>query len=418
MTTPDFAALDRATRHLQPPFAVLDSRAMRHNAEAMRRRAGGKPIRLASKSVRSRSVIRSVLAMPGFHGILAFTLPEALWLAEEFDDILVGYPTADDSALRQLAQDPRLVARVTVMADCPEHLDLIAAAAAAGGHTLRVCLDLDASLKLLGGKVHFGTHRSPLHSPEQAGALARSVVERPGLRLVGVMAYEAQIAGVGDDAPGPYMRRAAIRALQAVSRRELRSRREAVISAVRQVAPLEFVNGGGTGSLETTAAEPAVTELGAGSGLYGPTLFDTYRGFRPRPAAFFVQSVVRRPSATRATVLGGGWPASGAAGLDRLPTPVWPPGLRLTRLEGAGEVQTPLTGPGAAAGNGPGPGPGLGSGPGRGSGAARLTVGDRVWFRHTKAGELCERVNVLHLVDGDRVTAELPTYRGEGQALL
>ncbi|RST23924.1 amino acid deaminase/aldolase, partial [Streptomyces sp. WAC04770] len=121
-----------------------------------------------------------------------------------------------------------------------------------------------------------------------------------------------------------------------------------------------------------------------------------YRGFRPRPAAFFVQSVVRRPSAARATVLGGGWPASGAAGRDRLPTPVWPPGLRLTRLEGAGEVQTPLTGPGAAG----------------------LAVGDRVWFRHTKAGELCERVDALHLVDGDRVVDVLPTYRGEGRALL
>ncbi|MFF2567386.1 amino acid deaminase/aldolase [Streptomyces sp. NPDC058084] len=396
MTMPDFTALDRATRDLRPPFAVLDAAALRLNAASMRRRAGGKPIRLASKSVRSRAVIRSVLAMPGFQGILAFTLPEALWLAEEFDDILVGYPTADDSALRRLAEDPRRASRVTVMADCPEHLDLIAAAAAAGGRPLRVCLDLDASLKSLGGRLHFGTHRSPLHSPEQARSLARAVVERPGLRLVGVMAYEAQIAGVGDDAPGPFLRRVAIRALQGVSRRELRTRREAAIAAVRQVAPLEFVNGGGTGSLESTAAEPVVTELGAGSGLYGPTLFDTYRAFRPRPAAFFVQSVVRRPSAARATVLGGGWPASGAAGRDRLPTPIEPPGLRLTRLEGAGEVQTPLTGPGAA----------------------RLSVGDRVWFRHTKAGELCERVNVLHLVDGDRITAELPTYRGEGQALL
>ncbi|MFJ9809445.1 amino acid deaminase/aldolase [Streptomyces sp. NPDC101158] len=396
MTMPDFTALDRATRDLRPPFAVLDAAALRLNAASMRRRAGGKPIRLASKSVRSRAVIRSVLAMPGFQGILAFTLPEALWLAEEFDDILVGYPTADDSALRSLAEDPRRASRVTVMADSREHLDLIAAAAAAGGRPLRVCLDLDASLKSFGGRLHFGTHRSPLHSPEQARALARAAVERPGLRLVGVMAYEAQIAGVGDDAPGPFLRRAAIRALQGVSRRELRTRREAAIAAVRQVAPLEFVNGGGTGSLESTAAEPVVTELGAGSGLYGPTLFDTYRAFRPRPAAFFVQSVVRRPSAARATVLGGGWPASGAAGHDRLPTPVQPPGLRLTRLEGAGEVQTPLTGPGAA----------------------RLSVGDRVWFRHTKAGELCERVNVLHLVDGDRITAELPTYRGEGQALL
>ena len=397
MTAPDFAALARATRDLQPPFAVVDVQAFAHNADAMRRRAAGKPIRLASKSVRCRSLIRSALARPGFQGILAFTLPEALWLAEEFDDVLVGYPTVDDHALRQLAADPLLAARITLMVDCPAHLDRIAKAVADGaGHPLRVCLDLDASLKSFGGRLHFGTHRSPLHSPEQARDLALAVVQRPELRLVGVMAYEAQIAGVGDDAPGSPLLRTAIRALQAASRRELKLRREAAVSAVRRVAPLEFVNGGGTGSLESTAAESAVTELGAGSGLYGPTLFDTYRHFKPRPAAFFVQSVVRSPSPGRATVLGGGWTASGAAGLDRLPTPVWPGLLRLTRLEGAGEVQTPLTGPGAA----------------------RLAIGDRVWFRHTKAGELCERVNVLHLVDGDRIVDEVPTYRGEGRALL
>ncbi|MYX39806.1 amino acid deaminase/aldolase, partial [Streptomyces sp. SID89] len=189
--------------------------------------------------------------------------------------------------------------RVTLMADCPAHLERIAAAATRGGHPLKVCLDLDASLKSLGGRLHFGAHRSPLRSPEQARDLARAVVERSGLRLVGLMAYEAQIAGVGDNAPGSPLRRAAIRAMQGVSRRELRLRRKAVISAVREVAPLEFVNGGGTGSLESTAAESVVTELGAGSGLYAPTLFDTYRGFRPRPAAFFVQSVVRRPSGDR-----------------------------------------------------------------------------------------------------------------------
>lgn len=107
MNTVDFTALDRATREIRPPFAVLDLRALHHNAESMRRRAGGKPIRVAGKSVRCRSVLRSVLALPGFAGILAFTLPEALWLAEEFDDVLVGYPTADDDALRRLAADPR-----------------------------------------------------------------------------------------------------------------------------------------------------------------------------------------------------------------------------------------------------------------------------------------------------------------------
>jgi hypothetical protein len=55
-------------------------------------------------------------------------------------------------------------------------------------------------------------------------------------------------------------------------------------------------------------------------------------------------------------------------------------------------VQTPLIGPAADG----------------------LAVGGRAWLRHAKAGELCERFTQLHLVEGDRVTETVPTYRGEG----
>ncbi len=184
--------------------------------------------------------------------------------------------------------------------------------------------------------------------------------------------------------------------MQAASARELAVRRAAVVAAVREVSPLRFVNGGGTGSVERTAAEPSVTEVAAGSGLFAPALFDAYRAFTARPAAFFALPVVRRPSATVATVLGGGYPASGAAGRDRLPRPVLPPGLRLDRQEGAGEVQTPVTG----------------------DAARGLRIGDRVWFRHAKAGELCERFGAVHLVRGRELVDTVPTYRGEGCAFL
>ncbi|MER5738391.1 MULTISPECIES: amino acid deaminase/aldolase [unclassified Streptomyces] len=394
-----FADLEKATAGLQPPFAVVDLGALRANAAQMARRAGGKPIRLASKSLRCRALIGEVLDRPGFSGVLAFTLPEALWLAahDPAADVLVGYPTADTDALRRLAADEDAAARVTVMVDSLEQLDLLTAAIGPSGPPVRVCLDLDASLRLLGGRVHLGMRRSPLHAPGQAAALARAVVARPRLRLVGVMAYEGQIAGVGDDQPAqPRPMRTAVRAVQRLSARELRARRAAAVRAVREVAPLEFVNGGGTGSLETTSAEEAVTELGAGSGIYAPALFDHYRGFAPLPAAYFALAVVRRPAPGHVTVLGGGWTASGAPGPDRLPVPVHPAGLRLLGAEGAGEVQTPLAGPAADS----------------------LRIGDRVWFRHAKAGELCERVDTLHLVEHDRVVDAVPTYRGEGMAFL
>jgi D-serine deaminase-like pyridoxal phosphate-dependent protein len=187
-----------------------------------------------------------------------------------------------------------------------------------------------------------------------------------------------------------------LRWIQRRSIAEIAQRRTAVVDAVRALAPLEFVNGGGTGSVDRTAAEAAVTEVAAGSGLFGPTLFDAYRAFAPRPAALFALPVVRRPGPRAATVLGGGYPASGAPGRDRLPRPVMPKGLRLDRWEGAGEVQTPVLGPAADA----------------------LRIGDRVWFRHAKAGELCERFDELHLVDGDRIVDVVPTYRGEGRTFL
>lgn len=383
-----------ATAHLDPPFAVLDMAAVRTNAHQLVRRAAGKPIRIASKSIRVRSVIRDALAVPGMSGILGYTLPEALWLAEEFDDVVVGYPTAHREALRQLAKDEELASRVTLMVDSAEHLDFTADAVGTGGPPIRICLELDASLRLAGGRLHLGARRSPVHSPEAAAELARAVVAHPRFELVGIMGYEGQIAGMGDNQPG--LSRFAIRALQSRSAAELAERRAAAVAAVRAVAPLEFVNGGGTGSLELTTVEDAVTELAAGSGLFAPRLFDFYTRFTPQPAAYFVLSVVRRPSPQHATVLGGGWVASGAAGKDRLPTPVWPEGLSLIDQEGAGEVQTPLVG----------------------DRVDELGIGDHVWFRHTKAGELCEHVDELHLIDDGRIVDVVPTYRGEGKTFL
>jgi D-serine deaminase-like pyridoxal phosphate-dependent protein len=393
------ARLDRATADLDPPLAVLDLDALDANAADMERRAGGKPIRVASKSVRCRSVLRRVLARPGYSGVLAYTLAEALWLATGEDpvstDVVVAYPSVDRRSLRTLAGDDDAAARVAIMVDSVEHLDVVdALVPPAQRAPIRVCLDVDASLRAAGGRVHVGVRRSPVHEPAEAAALARAVGDRPGFTLVGLMAYEAQIAGVQDAPAGRRVRGLAVRGMQAASTRELARRRAAVVGAVSDVVPLEFVNGGGTGSLERTSAEDAVTEVAAGSGLYCPTLFDGYRAFRSRPAALFALPVTRRPAADVVTVAGGGWVASGPAGPDRLPVPVHPAGLSMLGTEGAGEVQTPL----------------------RGDAAARLAVGDRVWFRHAKAGEVCEHVDVLHAVTDHEVTDAFPTNRGEGKA--
>jgi D-serine deaminase-like pyridoxal phosphate-dependent protein len=393
------ARYDRATADLDPPFAIIDLDAFDTNSAAMVGRAGGKPLRMPSKSVRVRALIDRALAQPGWQGVMAFTLPEAIWLAEQgtSGDILVAYPTADRAALHRLATDEKLAATVTVMVDSTAQLDLIDAVVPAGERAgaVRVCIDLDASWRPARG-VHIGVRRSPVHSARQAGDLAAAIAGRAGFRLVGLMSYEAQIAGLGDAPPGRPVRGALIRLIQSRSFPELLARRAAVVAEVRRHAELEFVNGGGTGSVQATAQDPAVTEVAAGSGLFGPWLFDSYRRWRPQPAAFFAMSVVRRPNPQVATVLGGGWIASGETSPARQPQPWLPEGLQLIGTEGAGEVQTPLVGPGAAG----------------------LRLGERVYFRHAKAGELCEHVNEVHLVSGDTIVDVVPTYRGEGKVFL
>jgi len=390
-----YERLEAALAGVEPPFAVVDLDAFGHNADDLMRRARGKPLRVATKSVRCRTLLRRALASPGFRGAMTFTLRETLWLhGDGFEDLLVGYPTTDRAAIAELAQleDERPPA---LMIDSTDHLDLIDAAAPGRRRPLRVCIEFDTSLELGRGRVRIGPRRSPLRTPDEARALARAVVERPGFELAGVMGYEGHVAGVGDSPPNPLLG-AGVRAMQRAAVAQLAARRAAVVAAVREVADVPLVNGGGSGSIDTTAAEPVVTEITAGSGLFAPALFDRYRSFVPRPAALFCLPVVRRPAAGVATLLGGGYVASGPAGRDRLPVPHLPPGLKLTALEGAGEVQTPLTGPGAGA----------------------LRPGDRVYVRHAKAGELCERFNSLLLLAGDRVVDEVPTYRGEGKAFL
>src|ERR1700727_615730 len=343
-----YARYDRATADLDPPLAVVDLAAFDSNASDLVRRSAGVPSRVVSKSLRCRHLIERALARPGYRGIMCYSLAEAIWLHSLglSDDLLVAYPTADRAALRALAADE-------------------------SGRPLT-----------RGPGVQIGTWRAPLRPPAEAALFAETVLRRPGFSLVGVLGYEGQIAGLGDAPPGRPVRAALVQAMQARSSAELNERRAEVVRRIRALPPLEFVNGGGTGSLESTSADKSVTELAAGSGLVGPTLFDAYAKFHPQPALLYALPVVRRPKAGVATVFSGGYVASGTGTPDRLPSPFWPAGLRLTKTEGAGEVQTPVLG----------------------TAADGLRIGDRVWMRHAKGGEL-----------GEPNAVSVPTYRGDGQ---
>jgi D-serine deaminase-like pyridoxal phosphate-dependent protein len=391
------ARYDQATAALDPPLAIVDEGAFDRNAADLTRRAANRPIRVATKSLRCRFLIERALAHPGYQGVMCYSLPEALWLHAmgTCDDLLVAYPTVHRQALRALAADDRARRQITIMVDSTAQLDVVDRALGADHPEIRVCLELDVSWRPLARKplVHIGTWRSPVHEPRQAAELAALITRRPGFRLVGVMGYEGQIAGLGDAPPGHPVRARLIRFIQARSVPELNARRAEAIRLIEAITSLEFVNGGGTGSLESTAADTSVTELTAGSGLVGPTLFDAYTRFTPAPALLFALPVVRRPGPAIATLFAGGYVASGTGTPDRLPRPYLPAGLSLTGVEGAGEVQTPV----------------------RGAAAADLQPGDRVWLRHAKAGELAERFGEYHVVHDDGQVTTVPTYRGEGQ---
>lgn len=371
---------EHATEGLSAPFALVDLDAFEANADDLVRRAAGKPVRVASKSVRCRPLLRRALERPGFRGVMAYSVREALWLAADgFSDLFVAYPSADRSALHAVAGNSHAASTITVTVDSAEHVAFLAGIER--DHPLRVAIDVDASLRF--GPAHLGVRRSPLRDAGQVVTVARAA-QAAGLTVVGLMFYDAQVAGLPDSSP-------AVRLVKSRSTRDLLGRRAQVVAAVREVADLEFVNGGGTGSLHVASRDPSLTEVAAGSGLFGPTLFDGYRSFRPRPAAVFALPVVRRPAPGVVTVAGGGYIASGPPGWSRVPSVLAPRGLRLLRAEGAGEVQTPL----------------------RGAAADGLGIGDLVWFRHAKAGELCERFDELHLVRGDELVESVPTYRGE-----
>ena len=386
--------LDQAISGLDDPatpMVVIDLDAFDANAADLLRRAGGKPIRVASKSLRVSALVQRALALPGFAGVLSYSLREALWLVREgvTNDVVMGYPSVDRGALAELLADDHARERVTLMVDDPAQLALIEAAG--DGHPARVAIDIDAGLRL--GRSHVGPKRSPLHDAAEVVAFARQVVDRK-FSLVGVMTYEGQVAGVPDDVPHQRAKSLVVRKLKSASLSQLTERRAEIARQLATLTDLEFWNAGGSGSVEATSADPSVTEIAAGSGLLVPGLFDHYESFEPRPAAFYGLPVVRRPGGGLVTVAGGGFIASGPTGKDRAPIPWAPPDLHLTGLEGAGEVQTPLTG----------------------SGARLLQVGDWVWFRHAKSGELAEHTNLVHLLAGDSIAETVRSYRGLGQA--
>lgn len=389
--------LKQALARTKKPCAFLNMDALQKNMEAITKVAQNKKIRIASKSIRSVDVLKHILSSsPIFQGIMCFTAEEAIFLNEYgFNDLLIAYPIWDEQQLRDICNLVKKGATITVMVDCIEHIERLEMIALEENGKFLVCVDIDVSTNLYG--LHFGVYRSPIKTVEDALYIIQRIVNSSYIKLDGLMGYEAQIAGVKDDDPNEKIRSTIIRMLKRRSSKLVVKKRQQIMEQIKKAGiVLRFVNGGGTGSLHETIKEASVTEVTVGSGFYYSHLFDKYEHFKLEVATGFAVEITRIPKENIYTCFGGGYVASGAVNQDKLPEIFLPQGATLTKNEGVGEVQTPI----------------------KYNGPIELQHGDPIIFRHSKAGELCERFHKLHIIKNGKIIDEFLTYRGEGKCFL
>lgn len=375
------------------PAAWLDLDLLDTNMQAISARAGGRPVRVVSKSIRSRAVLNYLLDKgKNFVGIMCYHPAEAAWLASTgMDDLLVAYPSVCKASIDAVCKQIAAGKRIYLMIDCVQHAQLINDIARQHGVVAPVCLDVDMSVDFPG--LYFGVYRSPIRSANDARQLYGKIVALPGINLCAVMGYESQVAGAVDNAPGKWLENAVVPKLKAKSIPIFHQRRQEVVAALKEMgANITLVNGGGTGSIESTFRDASVTEVAVGSGFYSPRLFDCYLEFKHEPAAGFATPVSRQPRKGMYTCFSGGYVASGAISDIKGPYPHLPTGITLIKNEGCGEVQTPIK-----------------------LKKPTLELGAPVFWRHSKAGELCERFDTLNALRGNQIVETFHTYRGEGK---
>ncbi|MHA1688073.1 MAG: alanine racemase [Promethearchaeota archaeon] len=374
------------------PMVICDLDAFNNNLELVGKylRKTGKKLRLCTKSVRVPELITKVNKQDFVSGVFTYNSAETLFLAEKhgIKDILMGYPTASRVDAQELCQATKIEGtRISVMADSVFHLDLLEEAASSQEVKLDVLLEVDVADHFLG--INVGVLRSPLREPEQVVKLAREIKKRKHLRFKGFMAYEAQNASLGDD-------KFLYRYLKKRSRPKVDAQRAAVMKALKENDLIEedfIVNGGGSGCVQETAADPTITEIGIGSLLFKSHVFDPIESLNEFiPSLYFVLQIVRKPCENYVTAFSGGYVSSG---VKAQPQVFLPKGLVPTEREGFGEVQTPFK-----------------------YNPKKLTLhlGDPIFCRFGKAGEPLTRFNEIHVYSDEKMIGNTYlTYRGFGK---
>ena len=379
------------------PLAFVDMELLDENIHQILQRSKNIPIRIASKSIRCAKILEYILnANDQFRGIMSFSGAEAVFLSQKgFDDILIAYPVTNGEVISDICKELKKGKYINLMTDKLDHVHLINKVGKKHQVKISISVDIDMSVDFPG--LHFGVWRSSIRKPNTLKSLLEEIKKMDFVRLEGVMGYEAQIAGVTDKVEKKWLMNNVIRSLKKFSINKIADKRKKAVEMIKAMGfDLKIVNGGGTGSLESTIREDVITEVSVGSGFFNSHLFDNYSKFKHQPAAGFACAINRRPSKNIFTCSGGGYVASGSPEKLKLPLPFLPQGAKLIKNEGAGEVQTPIIY----------------------KGNEKLQIGDPVFFRHSKSGELCERFNSLNLIRKNKIEIEVPTYRGEGQCFL
>ena len=386
---------EKAYAHLSRPFAGIDLDALDHNIAFVNESSAGKGIRIATKSIRSTALLHYITErLENPEGYMTFDLNETYQLLSNgFDNLLLGYPQLEKKSLQKIIPYLHKGRRVIFMIDSIEQWNWLELSGKENAVEFEICIDLNVStdFKFL----YFGTKRSSLTTIAAVNALLENASGFTSTKVTGIMGYEAQIAGI-TDSPVLSWQTPLIKQLKRLSKKNVQLFRKNAVTRIKKAYPaIQFVNGGGTGSIDFTTADAEVTEVTIGSAFYFPALFSRYKNLSLKPATTFALRVTRLPEKGIAVCHGGGYIASGAIGVDKNPVPVWPTNLSFLKNEGAGEVQTPLRDTNQT-----------------------LQIGDTVYFRHAKAGELCERFAVLHGRRGSTYEGIYETYRGEGSCFL
>jgi D-serine deaminase-like pyridoxal phosphate-dependent protein len=229
------------------PALIVDLERMASNIEAMARlgRDGDLALRPHMKSHKIPEL--AVLQMEaGAVGITCQKLGEAeVMAAAGLRDITIAYPIIGERKVRRLVDLAHRV-RITTLVDSIEGAQPLSEAAAADGITLDTLVEVDD-----------GYHRCGV-PPEHALPIARTVAfELPGLRFVGILAYEGQIYDLTDQS-----------AVLATARRSYDVMGEVAERLRGASIPVERVSVGASATARAAADHPAVTELRPGSYIF------------------------------------------------------------------------------------------------------------------------------------------------------